>query len=137
MDSISATLFVSKRETMKLTNRAHIILYGNKSRTYVSTHIASYPSLNFQRNPTIIYEWPIMAIVTDRTTVGTPPKQIARPTDVLCNNCVSPSVCLSVCLSVRLYVRPLPVSEKTHNSCTTRYILITFCMSTLSNAWHV
>ena len=66
--------------------------------------------------------------VTDRTTVGTPPKQIARPAVVHYNNRVSPSVCLSVRPSVHYQL-----VKKTHNVCTTRYILITFYMSALSN----
>ena len=68
-------VIVSKRETsschQKLTNRYHIASKRSKSYQNVSTGITSYPSLKFQRNPTISYEWPSFAFATDRTTVGT------------------------------------------------------------------
>ena len=47
---------------------------------------------------------------------------IARPTGMHYNHCVSPTD------TVRSFVRPLAVSENAHNSLTTSYILIKFCI---------
>ena len=56
----------------KLSNRDHITSKRDISYQKVSTRITSYLNLKFQRNPTISYEWTIVAFVTDCTTVGTP-----------------------------------------------------------------
>ena len=57
---------------LKFTKRDHITSKRNKACQSVSTRIASYPSLKFPRSSTISHELPIVAIVTSRTTVGTP-----------------------------------------------------------------
>ena len=66
----------SRSWLLKLTNCELVSSERNKSYQNVSTPITSYQNLKCQRNSTISYEWPIMAIVTDRTTVGTQHKHL-------------------------------------------------------------
>ena len=58
-----------------MINRDHSASKRSKTYQNISTRITSYPSLKFQRNLTIGYEWPIVAFATDRTSVGTQHKK--------------------------------------------------------------
>ena len=87
-DSIGTIL--SKRMCSYLNERPdrdHTASKRNRSYQTVglSVRITSYSNLNCQRNPTISYEWTIVAFVTDRTTMGTLHKSI-EPRYEISNN---------------------------------------------------